>query len=569
MSDRFFPFLFHFVRMQRWTFLGIALLTVIRSWGQGYFPYFLKKLLDFISVSSPETLDTNSIFVLLMRLMLCWIIIEISMRFLSWLLMKGFPLLRVNIRKYTFSYLLGHSIDYFEQNLSGSLASKMNELPKHCEKILETFLVSILNTFFLTLFSAFAFYQIGLIYCLLIIGLFISHIGITLLGYKKIHLCNKLQSSTNAHVNGQFVDCLHNIKMIQGSNSEAFEIRRMEKHLKIEAHRYRQSLGSFEITNTARSCVSILFTALSFSFLIYDWFHHQVTLGDFSLVTVASFNLTNNLWIMNHQLIKLFMEAGGAHDALQTIMKEKKSSQVPPIKISKGAISIKHLSFAYPFAKLLFSDFSLEIPAGQKIGIVGQSGSGKSTLMQLLLGFYTPQKGSILIDDQDIEQTSLTSLRQQVNFIGQHFGLLHRSLLANLTYGTRGQNWDSLMTATERTECNQWIKQFHRGYLSIVGKECGNLSGGQIQSLFLTRVLLNSAPLIIIDEPTSALDETTEKKLIDEVVSFAQDKTLIIATHHLSSLSRMDRVIVFKEGSIINDGKPEEITKFSQNYSFT
>ncbi|HUD01464.1 MAG TPA: ABC transporter transmembrane domain-containing protein, partial [Rhabdochlamydiaceae bacterium] len=244
MSDRFFPFLFHFVRMQRWTFLGIALLTVIRSWGQGYFPYFLKKLLDFISVSSPETLDTNSLFVLLMRLMLCWIIIEISMRFLSWLLMKGFPLLRVNIRKYTFSYLLGHSIDYFEQNLSGSLASKMNELPKHCEKILETFLVSILNTFFLTLFSAFAFYQIGLIYCLLIIGLFISHIGITLLGYKKIHLCNKLQSSTNAHVNGQFVDCLHNIKMIQGSNSEAFEIRRMEKHLKIEAHRYRQSLGS-------------------------------------------------------------------------------------------------------------------------------------------------------------------------------------------------------------------------------------------------------------------------------------------------------------------------------------
>lgn len=567
--QRVIPFLFHFVWMQKFAFLSITLLAVLRSWGQGYFPYYLKKIIDFISISVPETIDGHKLLLLFLVLMGCWVTIELSMRLLSWLLMKATPQMRANIRNQTFSYLLGHSIDYFEQNLSGALAGKLSELPKHCEKILEFLLISILNTFLLTLFYALTFYKIGFVYCILVIALFASHALITVLGYKKIRLLNKLHGCFTGFVNGQFVDCLQHIRMIQSSNSQESELRRMGKYLKIEAGRYEKALGAFEATNTVRSCISILFTALSFGFLIRSWFHHEISLGDFSLICLASFTLTNNLWIMSHHLIKLFMEAAGAEDCLQTLF-VKKNSQItalPLLKVSQGSISIKHLSFSYAKAQPLFSDLSLDIPPGQKVGIVGQSGSGKSTLMQLLLNFYKPQKGSIYIDGQDLSHCSTESLRKQINYIGQHFGLLHRSIVANLSHGAESISWPDLKRMAQFTQSDIWITRLHKGYLSLIGKECGYPSGGQVQSLLITRALLNHAPIIVIDEPTSALDTVLKKKLIDQLVKFAEGKTLLIATHHLSSLLEMDRIVVFKDGCIIEDGTPEELL-LKQNHFF-
>jgi ATP-binding cassette subfamily B protein len=202
---------------------------------------------------------------------------------------------------------------------------------------------------------------------------------------------------------------------------------------------------------------------------------------------------------------------------------------------------------------------SVTIPAGQKVGLVGYSGNGKTTFANLILRLFDVTSGRILIDGQDIREVTQESLRAQISLIPQDPFLFHRTLLENIRYGRLDASEQDIITAAQKAHAHEFIAKLPQGYESLVGERGVKLSGGQRQRIAIARAILKNAPILILDEATSQLDSITESKIQDSLWQLMQDKTAIVIAHRLSTLLHMDRILVFGQGKIIEDGTHQDL----------
>ncbi|MFB9971164.1 ABC transporter ATP-binding protein [Pseudoroseomonas cervicalis] len=203
--------------------------------------------------------------------------------------------------------------------------------------------------------------------------------------------------------------------------------------------------------------------------------------------------------------------------------------------------------------------FDLDIAPGERVGLVGQSGAGKTTAMNLLLRFFAPQSGRILIDGQDIASVTQDSLRGAIGVVTQDTALLHRSVRDNIRFGRPDASEDDILRAAVQAEADGFIRDLQdwrgrRGYDAQVGERGVKLSGGQRQRIAIARVLLKNAPILVLDEATSALDSEVEAAIQEQLESLMRGKTVIAIAHRLSTLARMDRIVVLEQGRIVEQG---------------
>ena len=215
---------------------------------------------------------------------------------------------------------------------------------------------------------------------------------------------------------------------------------------------------------------------------------------------------------------------------------------------------------------------NLEIKPGEKIGIVGRSGAGKSSLVSLLLRFYDLQKGQITIDGADISKVSQESLRSNIAVVTQDTSLLHRSVRENIMFGRPEASEEEMIDAARRAEAHEFILKLtdsegRRGYEAHVGERGVTLSGGQRQRIAIARVLLKDAPILILDEATSALDSEVESSIQDSLSELMIGKTVIAIAHRLSTIAAMDRLIVFDQGEIKEQGTHDELIRGNGIYT--
>lgn len=233
----------------------------------------------------------------------------------------------------------------------------------------------------------------------------------------------------------------------------------------------------------------------------------------------------------------------------------------PTLRPMPPSISFQNAAFSYTPDKPLFSNLNLNIAAGEKIGIVGLSGAGKSTLVNLLLRAYDLQSGKILIAGQDIAGVTLFSLHQNISLIAQEPALFNRSILENIRFA-RPKATDEEVRAAARLACiHDTIMKLPQGYDSIVGERGVKLSGGERQRIAIAAALLKNAPILILDEATSALDSESETAIQQALQNIMQHKTVIAVAHRLSTLRRMDRIIVLDNGAVVEDGTPQKLLK--------
>ncbi len=233
----------------------------------------------------------------------------------------------------------------------------------------------------------------------------------------------------------------------------------------------------------------------------------------------------------------------------------------PTLRPIPPSISFQNAAFSYTPDKPLFSNLNLNIAAGEKIGIVGLSGAGKSTLVNLLLRAYDLQSGKILIAGQDIAGVTLFSLHQNISLIAQEPALFNRSILENIRFA-RPKATDEEVRAAARLACiHDTIMKLPQGYDSIVGERGVKLSGGERQRIAIAAALLKNAPILILDEATSALDSESETAIQQALQNIMQRKTVIAVAHRLSTLRRMDRIIVLDNGAVVEDGTPQKLLK--------
>ena len=234
----------------------------------------------------------------------------------------------------------------------------------------------------------------------------------------------------------------------------------------------------------------------------------------------------------------------------------------------QGGLVFHKVRFSYPGkeGKLVLHDIDLDIPAGQKIGLVGETGAGKSSFLDLVMGFHMPNSGSILYDGHPLSEIGLRQLRSKVAIMSQDSFLWNTSVMENIRYGRPEASDAEVMEAARKAQADDFIANLAHGHATVCGERGSNLSGGQRQRIALARVFLRDPRFVVLDEPTSALDVETEANLLEDLDELCKGRTTFIVAHRLSTLRKVDRILVFHQGRIVEDGHPSTLLALSAGH---
>jgi ATP-binding cassette subfamily B protein len=255
-----------------------------------------------------------------------------------------------------------------------------------------------------------------------------------------------------------------------------------------------------------------------------------------------------------------FLDAADITEVLSITPEVKDKKHAQTLAIHEGAVRLENVSFEYPGnTQAVINDLSVEIQAGERIGLAGYSGGGKTTLTKLILRFADVSKGTVTIDGKDIRDISQQSLRANIAYVPQEPYLFHRSLRDNIAYGKPDASDGEIMIAVKQANALQFIETLPEGLDTIVGERGVKLSGGQRQRIAIARAILKDAPILILDEATSALDSESEKLIQDALEKLMKNRTSIVIAHRLSTIAKLDRIIVLEQGTITENGTHAEL----------
>lgn len=377
-------------------------------------------------------------------------------------------------------------------------------------------------------------------------------------------------AAARSQVTGFVIDVVSNSQIVRSFAQYQQEIAAFaacqEREGEARANYWKQALKDRLIQNLALLISEVGVLIL----LIYGFNRNWVCAGDFVVVVTLSIRFFSQIGLLSRQFSELLANLGECKAALSVIFQPHDvvdSLEAKPLKVEQGKLEFKQVNFHYPTGCQVFEKLSVTIEPGEKVGLVGFSGTGKTTFTQLILRQFEIQGGQILIDHQNIDEVTQDSLRQQIAIIPQDPSLFQRSLLENIRYGCLDATNDEVIAAARQACCDEFIMALPQGYQALVGERGIKLSGGQRQRVAIARAILRNAPLLILDEATSALDSVTEQAIQRMLKQWMQNRTTLVIAHRLSTLRFMDRILVFKEGDIIEDGSINQLLSQDSHFA--
>jgi len=559
------PFLWHYIKLFKFRFLCLFILVLAWSSNEALLPYFVKLLINNIENTQGSSISLWDTFkVPIISIGISWITMEIAMRLIGIIEIYLFPQVRAKMRQDVFDWVKYQSTDYFTSNLSGSLGTKIADIPKSSQYIFENILWQLIASSFALIFSLFIVAQASLIFTFLILAFCFLHIVITIYFLKEIEEKTTEHYKTLAWLNGETVDILTNAVSMKLFNRIKFETHRIKGFQNNEIEKSIAYGWVFQKINFLKGATGLAFIFITIYFLLKGWKEGWLSLGDIPLITMTSFNLIGLIWHLGIAIIGTFQDLGTLNGALSILRDEHKvkdSPNAPDLLVSNGTIEFRNVTFGYNKDNSILSGLTVTINPQEKIGLVGISGSGKTTFVNLILRTYDLLNGSIYIDNQNIAAVTQSSLRKQIAIITQDPSLFHRSIKENIAYGNPNATNKEIEDAAIKAHCIEFIQKLDKGYETIVGERGLKLSGGQRQRIAIARAFLKDAPIFILDEATSALDSETEKNIQDSLMVLMEEKTTIVIAHRLSTLKQMDRILVFDKGKIVEEGSQKQLLR--------
>lgn len=238
----------------------------------------------------------------------------------------------------------------------------------------------------------------------------------------------------------------------------------------------------------------------------------------------------------------------------------------PSLKLKNATLEFKNISFTYPDGTHALKNLSAKIEGGKKVGLVGISGSGKTTFLNLIPRFFNLKHGTILIDDQNINNINLNSLRKEISIVSQDVILFDDTIRSNILYGNASASNDEIINACKFAAAQDFVEKLPNKYETIIGENGIKLSGGQKQRLSIARAILKDSPIILLDEATSSLDSESEAVIQKAIENLTKNKTTIIIAHRLSTIMNCNKILVFDNGQIVDEGSHEFLVKNSSIY---
>lgn len=564
-------FLWHFISKQPLSFLVFFISPIAIVLKTNVISYALKLVIDTLSDSC---VDKSLIFDDLEIAMWigggAWLGYAFIDRLDYIVQSKAVPTFEANIRMNVIRYALSHSYEFFSDHLAGNIVNKVMMLIRAIDAIRKITTLNIIPATSIIVVTLVLMYMVKPIFALIFFVWIILQLATIfyLMGY--INQASIENAEHKGNISGVIVDIISNMSSVKLFARETYELAYIQKQQDTE------KLSNARLIRTMNwFCASIdffatLVLAIVFYFLIKGWQENQVTVGDFAFVFYLIFIIMNRMWQLGYALADLFKEVGVAQESL-TIIAQKPNIidkvGAAPLKVKEGRIEFKDVAFCYKEEYPLFEGFNVTIESKQKVGIVGYSGDGKSSFINLLLRFYDLKSGVILIDGQDISQMQQNSLRESIAVVLQDTNLFHRSLFDNIHYGNINSTKREVFTAAKRAHCDGFIKKMPKRYETFVGERGTKLSGGQRQRISIARAILKKSPIVILDEATSALDSHTEDLIQKSLEDLTKMKTVIVIAHRLSTLAKMDRILVFDKGKIVEDGKHSDLLKVGGVYA--
>ena len=373
-----------------------------------------------------------------------------------------------------------------------------------------------------------------------------------------------------AHVSGDLTDTVSNIGLVRAFGAAQREQQRLSTKIEDEMQAQRLSLRSLERLRQFHALSVFLVTAGVLVWSIELWRRGEISTGDVVLTTTLGFTVLHASRDFAMAMVDMVQQFAKLREAVQVLSLPHEMQDAPdarPLKVLTGAIAFRGVSFRYPNGQQVLRDFTLAVPGGQRVGLVGRSGAGKSTIVALLQRFYDPDSGEVAIDDQAIGRVTQESLRSSIAVVQQDISLFHRSLLENLRYGRPDASDEEVYRAVDAARCTEFIERLPDGYQTLVGERGMKLSGGQRQRLAIARAFLMNAPIVLLDEATSALDTESEQSIQEALARLFRGRTVIAIAHRLSTLDSFDRIVVLDRGRIVEDGPPQRLLQTEGLYS--
>lgn len=566
--DSVYQFCRHYSRgMEPWLLL-MAFLTAITAISEALLFGILGQVVDWLSESNPETFIEQSGSTLIGMGIFMLILIPLSNAMRSLIvhqtLMGNFPM---SVRWMAHRYLLNQSYGFFQNEFSGRIATKVMQTALAVRdtvmKLLDVMLFVAIYMVTALILVASADPRL----CIpLIIWLFF-YIIVQRYFVPKMKKIAMVQADARSLMTGRIVDSYTNIitlKLFSHSNRESAYIRDGMSEFLNTVHPQMRLVTKLNICLWALN-MSLVFSTAALG--IYLWLNGSITPGAIAIVMSLAIRLTSmSHWIL-WEISGLFENIGTVQDGINTLSVPSKVNDKPnaiALNVHRGDIIFDSVNFSYNTNEAVFENLDLQIPAGEKVGIVGRSGAGKSSLVSLLLRFYDIQSGAITIDGHNIEGVRQESLRSNIAMVTQDTSLLHRSVRENIMFGRPEATEEEMVVAAKKAQAHDFILSLRDnvgrgGYDAHVGERGVTLSGGQRQRIAIARVLLKDAPILVLDEATSALDSEVEAAIQLSLYQLMEGKTVIAIAHRLSTIAAMDRLIVFDEGKIIEQGTHQEL----------
>ncbi len=479
-------------------------------------------------------------------------------------LLNNFPMrIRWNVHR----YLLRQSMDYFQDEFAGRIATKLMQtslaVRETVVKLLDVGVYIVVYVFGAMLAAAAADWRLMLPFA----GWFTGYVLLMRFFVPRMERVSREQADARSEMTGRIVDSYTNIatvKLFSHSRREQAYAREAMEHFLGPVYRQMRLATRVGAGNYALN-MALVFAVAGVG--IWLWLGDAISAGAVAVGIAFALRLVGmSQWIM-WELSALFENIGTVQDGISSISLPPTvddAPAAPALPRVRGDIRFEAVSFHYGKDSGVIEGLDLHIRPGEKIGVVGRSGAGKSTLVNLLLRFHDCEGGRILIDGTDISGVQQDSLRAQIGVVTQDTSLLHRTVRENILYGRPEASEDEMIAAARQARAHEFILELadsggRRGYDAQVGERGVKLSGGQRQRIAIARVLLKDAPILVLDEATSALDSEVEAVIQENLYRLMRGKTVIAIAHRLSTISAMDRLIVMDQGRIVEEGSHEAL----------
>lgn len=464
-----------------------------------------------------------------------------------------------------FSRLVSADLDYFHSNLAGYLTTATRQYVDSCMVLVRGLRDRYLNTVLSIVFPLCVIFYLDIWLGLVTLVLSATQAIYLLWASHAITPYRTRSREIYKRNSGRMADIVSNILAVKSTAQEATRVEQVKRGSKEENDVYKARYTIQAKLIALREALTVTF------FLALLWLTVHRMSGGAIDITTAVLVVTYTATILTG--IYALSDDLDEHDDLVDkiipafeILNRKNVINDPAkpkeLKKVRGQVTFNGVSFAYDKKKgtrPVFTDFSLTIPAGQKVGIVGLSGAGKSTLAKLLLRFNDVDDGQVLIDEVDLRDLKQTDLRKQIAYVPQEPLLFHASIRDNVLLSKPDATDEEVREALSAAHALKFVSQLPDGLDSIVGERGVKLSGGQKQRIAIARAVLQHSPIMVLDEATSALDSESEQIIKDSFTRVLKGKSAIVIAHRLSTLSEMDRIIVIEKGKCVEDGTHDEL----------